>query len=194
MIIFVIVLVTVLITILLCPLYFYISLQDGSFRTKLKFLIFDFDFNNSLKKKHKSKNIKTKKNKRSEIKNRNKTVFNFYKKIKNYKQVFIILLLVIKKFLLSMSRLNLDIAVMAQDSAKVGVRYGQICSAVSILLKIIFENRTKNKTIKIKPDFSCESSDGIALNCEFSVNLLNIVKCLMFLIREVLKRGVLNNV
>ncbi len=100
----------------------------------------------------------------------------------------------IKKFLVSLHRLDLNIVVGAQDSAQVGVRYGQMCSVVSILLKIIFENRTKNKTIKIKPDFSCENSDGIAFNCEFSVNLLNIVKCLMFLIREVLKRGVLNNV
>lgn len=185
MIIFILFLVTVLFLILIYPLSFCISLNNGDFQAKFRFLIFNFNLNNLLRKRYESKNTKIKKNRIS---------FNFYKKIKNYKQVFIILLLVIKKFLLSMSRLNLDIAVMAQDSAKVGIRYGQICSAVSILLKIIFENRTKNKTIKIKPDFSCENSDGIAFNCEFSVNLLNIVKCLMFLIREVLKRGVLNNV
>ena len=171
--------------ILIYPLSFCISLNNGDFQAKFRFLIFNFNLNNLLRKRYESKNTKIKKNRIS---------FNFYKKIKNYKQIFIILLLVLKKFLVSLHRFNLNIVVSAQDTAKVGIRYGQICSAVSILLKIIFENRTKNKTIKIKPDFSCENSDGIAFNCEFSVNLLNIVKCLMFLIREVLKRGVLNNV
>lgn len=189
MIIFILFLVTVLFLILVYPLSFYISLNNGDFRAKFRFLIFNFNLNNLLRKRCESKNKKIKENK---IKN--KINLTFYKKIKNYKQIFVILLLVIKKFLVSLHRLDLNIVVGAQDTAKVGIRYGQICSAVSILLKIIFENRTKNKNIKIKPDFSCESSDGIALNCEFSVNLLNIVKCLMFLIREVLKRGVLNNV
>ena len=185
MIIFILFLVTVLFLILIYPLSFCISLNNGDFQAKFRFLIFNFNLNNLLRKRYESKNTKIKKNRIS---------FNFYKKIKNYKQIFIILLLVLKKFLVSLHRFNLNIVVSAQDTAKVGIRYGQICSAVSILLKIIFENRTKNKTIKIKPDFSCENSDGIAFNCEFSVNLLNIVKCLMFLIREVLKRGVLNNV
>lgn len=185
MIIFILFLVTVLFLILIYPLSFCISLNNGDFQAKFRFLIFNFNLNNLLRKRYESKNTKIKKNRIS---------FNFYKKIKNYKQIFIILLLVLKKFLVSLHRFNLNIVVSAQDTAKVGIRYGQMCSAVSILLKIIFENRTKNKTIKIKPDFSCENSDGIAFNCEFSVNLLNIVKCLMFLIREVLKRGVLNNV
>ncbi len=189
MIIFILFLVTVLFLILIYPLSFCISLNNGDFQAKFRFLIFNFNLNNLLRKRCESKNKKIKENK---IKN--KINLNFYKKIKNYKQIFVILLLVIKKFLVSLHRLDLNIVVGAQDSAQVGVRYGQMCSVVSILLKIIFENRTKNKTIKIKPDFSCENSDGIAFNCEFSVNLLNIVKCLMFLIREVLKRGVLNNV
>ena len=99
----------------------------------------------------------------------------------------------IKKAFASMNKLEINITVAGEDSAKVGIMYGQICSIIALLARFVFENNTKNKIIKVEPDFSCKDTTGTILNCKFSITLLNIVKCLVFSIKEVLRRGVLRN-
>ena len=191
MIIFIILLFFILFTALIFPLHFSFSLSNGKFDAELRFLIFGFSLNNLNKKKNKRKNVKNKKSKAK--KNESSFLGSSVKKIKDYSQVILILVLGIKKAFASMNKLEINITVAGEDSAKVGIMYGQICSIIALLARFVFENNTKNKIIKVEPDFSCKDTTGTILNCKFSITLLNIVKCLVFSIKEVLRRGVLRN-
>ena len=180
------VLVIFFIFILFYPFKFEVSFNSDGLSLKCKVLFFCWKFENKKAKNQKKADYRKKEKKDSkEVKEKRKI-------IKNYKKFIKILVLGFKELFSSMVFFCLKIKVSAADSAAVALWYSVVCSLFSFLLNFAFENKLREKSIFVFPDFSCDEKNPLAFNLKFSIRSFSVLRVVTKTFLKFLKGGVFN--
>lgn len=180
------VLIIFFIFVLFYPFRFEISYNSGNLVFKCKILFFCWRFESKKSSVQEGVNCnKTEKKDSKEVKEKRKI-------IKNYKKFIKILVLGFKELFSSMVFFCLKIKVSAADSAAVALWYSVVCSLFSFLLNFVFENKLREKSVFVLPDFSCDEKNTLAFNLKFSIRSFSVLRVVTKTFLKFLKGGVFN--
>ena len=181
------VILVIIVLVLFLPVKISFFLKNKKALCTLKFLCF------KVRKEHNTGSLDENFNETKQ-QEKDKSEFSF-RKIENKRKLLEVLLETMGRFVSSILSFNLKILVSARDCAAVAVRYGQMCSLVFPLASLFFGKSSRKVNVLVLPNFSEEDNGnmGFYVDCDFSIRLVSIIKCSIFLFFSFLKEGVINN-